>query len=217
VRQLNPSQIEIVEGGAMTITKMLACWLSFALLFTPVGCAQDGGSTAPSAKKKELPDAPKPNIDPAIFELPAMNYRGPMPSRGYYKHGDDILPRFGFRQVADQRYWTLGVVLPAAASALDAVTTLRAVSLGHPEANPVLGSSPGPGRVAGIKLGIVALFATGSFFMKRSAMQDDYKGIKREGFPGRWWVMSVIGSALWIGVGAHNATLGRVPSQMQSN
>lgn len=196
------------------MTRILAGTLALALVFLPLARAQDGGSASPNEKKKELPDAPKPHIDPAIFELPAVNYKGPMPSRGYYLHGDDILPRFGFRQVADQRYWTLGVMLPAAASALDAVTTLRAVSLGHPDANPLFGANPGPGRVAAIKIGVTAIFATGSYFMKRSAMQDDYKGIKREGFPGRWWVMSVIGSALWIGLGAHNATLGRVHPQM---
>jgi len=198
----------------LTMNRMLASWLILALVITPTVNAQNGSPAPPPAKKNDLPDAPTPRIDPAVFELPAMNYRGPMPSRGYYKHGDDVMPRFGFRQVADQQYWLLGVALPAGASAFDAVTTLRAVSLGHPEANPLFGSKPGPGRVAAIKLSVTALFAVGTYFLKRSAMRDKYKGIKREGFPGRWWVMSAFGSALWIGVGAHNATLGRVHAQM---
>jgi hypothetical protein len=137
-----------------------------------------------------------------------------MPSHGFSHDGDEFHPRFGFRQVADQRYWTLGVALPAAASALDAVTTLRAVSLGHPEANPLFGAKPGPGRVAAIKIGVTALFATGSYILKRSAMRDRYEGIKRDDFPGHWWLLSAVGSALWIGVGVHNATLGRAHPQM---
>jgi len=197
------------------MTRMLACCLSFALFLAPEVGAQDAGSTTSAAKKKELPDAPKPN--PTPFLMPVVGYRGPMPSHGFYHEGDDIHPRFGFRQVADQRYWTVAVALPAAASVFDAVTTLHAVSLGHLEANPLFGAPPTPGRIAGIKLGAAVLTSTCSYMLKRSDMRDDYEGVKREGFPGRWWVTTLVAPALWLGVGIHNATLHRVPPQVQGH
>jgi len=202
----------------MMMNRMLACWLCFALLLVPVVSAQDDGTTAPPAKRKELPDAPKPNLvigpSPKLFLLPASHYQGPLPSRGFYKDGDDIRPRFGFRQVADQRYWTVAVAVPAAASIFDAVTTLRAASLGHPDANPLMGSHPTAGRVAGIKLGTGLLTAVSAYFLKKSDMQEDYMGARHDGFPPRWWVMALVAPAVYFAAGAHNLTLGRVKPQM---
>jgi len=197
--------------------RILACGLGVALSLAPMARAQDGSSTSPSAKEKELPDAPKPNIVihplPKLFVLPDAHYRGPMPSGGFYKDGDNVRPRFGFRQVADQHFWIMAVAVPGAASAFDAVSTLHAVSLGHSDANPLLGSHPTAGRVAGIKLGMGVLSATCAYFVKRSNMQDDYAGVKRDDFPPRWWVMALVAPALYIAAGAHNLTLGRVKPQ----
>ena len=202
----------------MTMTRMLACWLGFVLMFAPVLSAQENGSTSAKAREKELPDAPKPNLiinaSPKLFLLPAPGYKGPMPSHGYYKDGDDIRPRFGFQQIADQRFWTLGVVLPAAASAFDAITTLHAASLGHPDANPLFGSHPTAGRVAAVKLGAGCLVSMATYFVKKEDMQNDYIGAKRDGFPPRWWVLALLSPALYIAAGAHNLTLGRVKPQM---
>ena len=200
------------------MTRMLACWLCFGLILAPGVIAQDGGSTAPPAKQKELPDAPKPNLiinaSPKLFLLPAPSYRGPLPTGGFYKDGDDIRPRFGFRQVADQRYWTLAVGVPAAASIFDAVTTLRAASLGHPDANPLMGSHPTAGRVAGIKLGTGLLTAVSAYFLKKSDMKEDYMGARHDGFPPRWWVMALAAPGVYLAAGAHNLTLGRAKPQM---
>jgi hypothetical protein len=208
----------------MTITRVLASLLAVALLFAPVVRAQDSSSTlpavrndnsspSPSAKNEELPDAPKPS-GTLVFgpngPPPAQGYKGPMPSRGFYKDGDYMRPRFGFRQVADGNFWTLAFALHAAASTFDAVSTLHAASLGHADANPLFGAHATPGRVAGIKLGVAALSMTGLYVAKKSDMQDSYEGVKRTDFPPRWWVMALFAPALYFAAGAHNATLGRI-------
>jgi len=166
--------------------------------------AKDASTNSAVTTKKELPDHP-------IYQLPALSYKGPLPSHGYYMHGDEIYPRFGFRQVADTNFWALAVALPGAATSFDAMTTFHAISLGNVEGNPLLGPHPTPARVAGIKLGASVLNATSLYVLKREDMRYDYKGWKRDGFPPRWSIMAWVAPALWCALGAHNLTLGRVP------
>src|SRR5208282_2774914 len=184
----------------MTTSRVVASLLAVALMFAPVVSAQDSGSNSTTAKGKQLPDAPEPNLRPAQSSngpLPAQGYKGPMPSHGYYRDGNDYYPRFGFRQVADKHYWLMAVVRPCAASALDAVARFHAVSLGNTEANPLLGSHPTPGRVAGIKLGLGVFQAIGLYHLKKWDMEADYVGGKPEEYWPRWWKTALFAPALY--------------------
>jgi len=189
----------------MTITKELASLLAVALLFAPVMQAQQASpaSAESTAEKVKL-------LERSPFLPPAPGYKGPMPSGGFRKEPDGLSPRFGFRQVADKHYWLTAVVLPSAASAFDAVSTFHAVSLGHPDANPLFGSHPTAGRVAGIKLGVGILQAMGIYRLKKYDMEADYEGEKHEEFPPRWWKMALFAPALFFAAGGYNYTLGRV-------
>ena len=178
--------------------------LAAALMFPPILCAQQAASSDASAKSTDLPDRP-------ILQPPAAGYKGPMPSRGYYTQDGETYPRFGFRQVADKNYWTLAVVLPSAASAFDSVTTFRALSRGNTESNPLAGPHPTPARLAGIKLGVGLVEATGLYFLKKRDMENDYKGWKHEVFPPRWWKMALVAPAVWFACGGYNLSLGRNP------
>src|SRR5208282_4857289 len=186
----------------MTTSRVVASLLAVALMFAPVVSAQDSGSNSTTAKGKQLPDAPEPNLRPAWSSngpMPAQGYKGPMPSHGYYRDGDAYYPRFGFRQVADKHYWLMAVVLPSAASAFDAAATFHAVSLGHAEGNPLLGSRPTVGRVAGVKLGVGILQAIGIYRLKKHDMEADYAAEKHDGeFPPRWWKTALFAPALFL-------------------
>jgi len=189
----------------MRLGRRLAPALIGVFLFPSMLCAQQSSGNADnSASSKGLPDRPP-------YLLPALSYKGPLPTHGYYVRDGEMYPRFGFRQVADRKFWLLAVALPAAATAFDGVTTFRAVSLGNSEGNPLFGSHPTPARVAGIKLGVGFVSATSLYFLKREDMKYDYKGWKRDGFPPRWSKMALVAPALWFALGAHNLSLGRVP------
>ena len=187
----------------MEIRARIAVLFLTVTLFVPAAGAQDGAASSSAVTASELPDRPVPR-------LPAVNYTGPMPSRGFYVQDGETYPRFGFRQVADKNFWILAVALPGAASALDGVTTFRAISLGNSEGNPIFGRHPTPLRVAGIKLGALSLTSTTLYFLKREDMRNDYKGWKRDGFPPRWSRMALLPTAFWLALAANNLSLGRV-------
>src|SRR5271168_3573679 len=182
----------------MNITRVLAFWLAVSLLLAPQVCAQDSGSAPPAVKSdsgsglppvqnKELPDAPKPQAKIYRDPIPARGYRGPMPSHGFRQKDGGASPQFGFRQVADKNYWYMAVVLPSAASAFDGISTFHGISLGNSEVNPLLGSHPKAGVVAGLKLGAGVVQAVCLYHLKKADMQNDYAGVKRDEFPPRWW------------------------------
>ena len=197
-------------GSMRTITNVFVISILFVPVTyaqqstAPVAAARDAAAKTVVAANNELPDRP-------LHQLPTPSYKGPLPSHGYYLRDGEIYPKFGFRQVADKNFWMLAVALPAAASAFDGVTTFHAIALGNSEGNPLFGAHPIPGRVAGIKAGVGFLSATSMYFLKREDMQYDYKGWKRDGFPGRWSKMALLAPAFWLALGAHNLTLGRQP------
>ena len=189
------------------LSKIPALFLGGLLLVSGVR-AQDSKTPSIVATEKELPDAPKKQ--PQAFDnrgpLPSAIYKGPLPANGFRQKGDEYEPRFSFRQVADQKYWFAGVVAPSIASAFDGYATIRAVSMGNTEVNPIFGTHPGVGRIASIKIGFTALNSVCVYILKKKDMRSRYNGTVIEG--PRWWHLAMVSPALWLAAGAYDYSLG---------
>ena len=188
-------------------SRIAVLWMVGAFLIPGVR-AQDSKPPVAPAPERELPDAPKKKL--YVFDnhgpLPSAIYKGPLPANGFRQKADDWEPQFSFQQVADKKFWFAGVVAPSIASAFDGYATMRAVSMGNTEVNPLFGTHPGVGRIAGIKIGFTALNSICVYILKKKEMRSRYNGVITEG--PRWWHLAMVTPALWLSAGAYDYSLG---------